>query len=228
MDQTSKNAENSVATVLAVSGGIGAGKSSVVNDLMRRSSPDSGAMSQKDSERIAGAVICKSADGIVHEILANPKHNGVREIADAFGRHLLLPDGAVDRVKLAQLVFNDTEQRRLLEGILHPLVRQAFVETIQSSLTVARLIVLEIPLLFETGMYKSFAHNWLVAAPEELRIQRVMVRDNVPAEEVRARIRAQMPEKDKRLLATQVIENAGTEEQMHDAITQALRKINVL
>jgi len=117
----------------------------------------------------------------------------------------------LDRAALGRIVFADAAERRWLEGLVHPLVRQRF-EAELAALAAAPVVVLMIPLLFEVGLEELCSEVWLVACDEEQQLQRLMARDGLAEAEARARLAAQWPLARKRALADRVIDNRGRPE----------------
>jgi dephospho-CoA kinase len=187
-----------VARIVGLSGGIGSGKSTVARELAA-----------------LGATVI-DADAIVHELQA-PGAPLLDEIAAAFGRHLIRPDGSLDRAALGDLVFRDEAARKRLGEIVHPKVGAEVARRLAAAVAAgAPLVVLDIPLLFEgrragTGSAAAmrFDATVLVYASEQTQIARQMARDGCTRAEALRRIRAQMPLAEKRELADHVIENDG-------------------
>ncbi|HEU4741022.1 MAG TPA: dephospho-CoA kinase [Meiothermus sp.] len=135
--------------------------------------------------------------------------------------------GFLDRRKLGQIVFADQEAKRRLEALIHPYVRRRMIEDTQKALEAGvRVVVHDIPLLFETGREGSFRGVLVVAAPYELRLQRVMSRSGLSPEEVLARDANQMPQDEKIRLATWVIWNDGNLETLRERVRNWYEKIN--
>ena len=130
----------------------------------------------------------------------------------AFGLGILLPDGAIDRKAVAKLVFSDESARAALNGIIHPYVRERLKEETEKALrdSPGRLIVWDVPLLFETGFDSDVAKSVTVSAPQKLRVERIRARDGATRAEALRRIRAQMPDREKVRRADYVIRNTGT------------------
>ena len=171
--------------VIGLTGGIGMGKSTVAAQLAA-----------------LGAKVC-NADAVVHRLLAT---NGAA--VDSVGRSFpgVVKGGAVDRKALGAIVFHDKEKMQMLEHILHPLVvaeENAFVET-QRRLG-AKLVVLDIPLLFETGAEQRCDMVIVVSAPPFIQKQRVLRRPNMNAEKLAAIIASQLPDRGKRKRADVVV-----------------------
>jgi dephospho-CoA kinase len=193
--------------LVGLTGGIGAGKSTVA-DLLR-----------------ARGVPVLDADQLSREVMS-PGQPAHREIAAAWPG-VLAPDGQIDRRKLGAVVFSDPQARKTLEAITHPRI-QALCQARARALAGAghRLAFYEASLLVETGRQRDFDGLVVVTAAEEQRLARVQARDGSTREGALARLRAQMPEAEKVKAATHVIDNGGdraaTERQV-DALIAGLR-----
>lgn len=138
------------------------------------------------------------------------------KVVAEFGMDVVQDDGEIDRKKLGEIVFADEEKRRALNGIIHPYVINELLASADRDLAglPGGIAVFEVPLLFETRMDEQMDANIVVTCADESRIARVMERDELPREQVLARMRAQMPEEEKRLRADYVIDNNGTRESL--------------
>jgi dephospho-CoA kinase len=178
-----------------LTGGIGAGKSTVCRLLQEF------------------GVTVVAADDVGRQVVA-PGSAGLAAIVAAFGPEVLDSNGALDRRKLGTLVFADAGKRRQLEDIMHPLVKQhsqaIFAEFTEAGVPI---IVYESALLFETDRHLEMHGVIVVTASEAQRIARVQQRDGSTEAAVRARLRAQMDETEKRQRADYVLENNGD---LHD------------
>jgi dephospho-CoA kinase len=147
-------------------------------------------------------------------------------IAREWGTWVLDEGGALDRAALRQIVFADPEARARLEGIVHPAVAalrdQAYRE---ASARGAKLVVADIPLLFEVGMADEFDVVVLVDAPEAVRLARIVADRGLAEDEARRMIAAQMPSELKRARADIVIPNAGTLGDLQDSARDAWRQL---
>jgi dephospho-CoA kinase len=128
---------------------------------------------------------------------------------------------AIDRAALGRIVFADPVERRWLEQLVHPLVRQRFENELER-LADAPVVVLMIPLLFETGLESLCSEVWLVTCRPETQLQRLIGRDGLPEHEARARIAAQWPLARKQALADRLIHNDGDPEALEQQLTAAL------
>ena len=184
--------------VIALSGGIATGKSTVAGILAG-----------------LGALVI-DADAIVHELQA-PGMPMLAEIAAAFGPELIGADGALDRARLGALAFRDPEARRRLGQIVHPGVGAEMRRRLEAARESGiALVVLDIPLFFEgrkagTGSASQLGvdASVLVYAPEPLQIERQVARDGSDRDEALRRVRSQLPIEEKRALADFVIDNSG-------------------
>ncbi len=146
------------------------------------------------------------ADAVVHALM---KPNGLAfdDIKNAFPDVII--NGEIDRKKLGQVVFNDDEKRSILEGILHPLVRQSSNHFIaQCRKRREKICVLDIPLLFETGRDKDVDVTLTVTAPKWVQRRRVLSRKNMTDDKFKSIVKTQMPDYRKRLMSDVVITSA--------------------
>lgn len=179
--------------VAGLTGGIATGKSTVAAIFAE-----------------AGALII-DADKIAKEIVRKNRP-AWREIVKHFGRDVLLPGGEINRKRLADIIFNDPQQKDRLNRIVHPFV---FEETERKLKEIEKdspdsVVILDIPLLIETGIDRDLAEIIVVYIPEAIQQQRLMNRDQLSASEALARIRSQMPIDEKKSRATVVIDNSAS------------------
>ena len=190
---------------LGLTGSIGGGKSTVAEMLRSRGIP------------------VLDADAIARQVSRDP--GTLEAVKLEFGPEYVL-EMDLNRPKVAALVFNDPEARSKLNAIIHPRVR-AEMTRLQSNLEIegAKLIVQDIPLLFENGYEKLFNATILVDAPLEDRIARVQARDGLTREAISARDAAQMPASEKRLKATYILENDGDLAHLERQLVAVLKQI---
>ena len=158
----------------------------------------------------------------------DPCSDSYGKVIAAFGMDVVQDDGEIDRRRLGEIVFADEDKRRALNEIIHPYVIHELLSSAERDLADSPdgIAIFEVPLLFETRMDEQMDANIVVTCDDEARIQRVIERDQLPREQVLARMRAQMPEKEKRLRADYVLDNNGTHEsllQQVDALYAALK-----
>lgn len=128
-------------------------------------------------------------------------------IYDTFGQTFFLENGELDRVKLGDAIFSDEKMKERLSVIQDKIIRQELLDRCQASK--ADVVFMDIPLLFEKN-YVGFDEIWLVYAPRETQIERLMKRNKLSRVDAIKRVDSQMPIADKRALATRIIENCDT------------------
>lgn len=166
-----------------------------------------------------------SADDLARKAV-EPGTRGLKEVVAAFGEGVLSEGGTLDRKALGSRVFRDAGERRKLEQILHPRIRElrdAWLERQRSA--GAPLVVSEIPLLFETGLESDFDVTVLVDAPADVRLQRVMQSRELDEDEARRIMEAQADDAVKRERADVVLDNEGG---LQDLKVRALALLDLL
>ncbi|MCU0577196.1 MAG: dephospho-CoA kinase [Desulfobacterota bacterium] len=134
------------------------------------------------------------------------------EIVRIFGRDILQETGEIHRERLGALVFNDAKMRAMLEAVVHPEVMRVMdeqISTIRAGSSDA-VVILDVPLLIETGMHRGVSEVIVVYCPEDQQMRRLMVRDRIGRNEALARIRAQLSIEEKRRHASLIIDNSTT------------------
>jgi dephospho-CoA kinase len=184
--------------LVGLTGGIGSGKSTVSAMLAEH-----------------GAVIL-DADAFARDAV-RPGTQALSRIVERFGPEVLLPGGELDRPKLAEIVFGDEPRRRDLEAIVHPEVRRRIAEGIQANAQTDAVVVLESPLLIETGQHEGCEVVVVVAAAPEEAIARLVAR-GMSEIDARARQAAQLPIEDKAKLAQVVLDNGGGFEELRPQV----------
>lgn len=144
-------------------------------------------------------------------------------IARRYGPEILLANGSLNRQKLGEIIFTDSEQRRWVESVIHPYVRDRFCQEITASS--AETLILVIPLLFEAGMTDIVTEIWVVRCWEQQQIERLMQRNNLTLEQAQARIKSQMPIAEKAKLADVVLDNTSTPQVLFSQVDAALAKV---
>ena len=193
--------------VIGLTGGIGAGKSTVSDYLTE-----------------LGYVIL-DADQMSREMTAKGSPV-LTKIADLFGEHLILSDGNLDRKGLAAIIFSDKEKKSQLEEITTKEVVRDIgrnIETLKNS-GECDIVFVDAPLLFESGADQLTDFVWMVTAEDDIRIARVMNRDGASREEVLQRIANQMSNEEKIRRSQEVIDNSKGKEDLYQQIEDLLRK----
>ena len=152
-----------------------------------------------------------------------PGQPATEAVLQRFGTGVVSSSGVVDRRALGAIVFSKPEQRRWLEQLVHPIVRQRFNQELMR-LDAMPSVVLMIPLLFESGLEGLCSETWLVDCDESQQLQRLMARDQLSQTEAQARINAQWPLAKKRKLADVLIRNYTSADALQIDLTKALNK----
>jgi len=190
--------------VIGLTGGIGSGKSAAADEFAR-----------------LGAAIVDS-DVIAHE-LTGPGGLALPEIRKVFGEKAIGPDGAMDRKKMRDHVFARPEEKKKLEALLHPLIREESQRRIASA--PQAYVVHVVPLLIESPDYRSRVDRVLVVdAPEEIRVARVQARSGLSPDEVRAIIRTQAASAARLAAADDVIDNGGDRDALRKQVAALHQK----
>ena len=174
---------------VALTGGIGSGKSTVAELLRER-----------------GAVII-DADAIAREVV-EPGQPALAEIVEEFGREVVQPSGSLDRKALAAKVFDDSEQLAALNRITHPRIAQR-AQDLMAAAPDDSVIVYDIALLVEQSLHQGWDCVLVVEASADIRLRRLMNSRDMAADEVRARMAAQASDDERRAVADVVITNNG-------------------
>jgi dephospho-CoA kinase len=190
---------------VALTGGVAAGKSTVSSLL-----------------RDLGAVVIDS-DELAREVV-EPGTPGLEAVVAAFGPSVLADDGRLDRAALGAVVFADEGRRRELEGLLHPLIRRR-AAALEAAAGEGALVVHDIPLLVESGQAGAFDAVVVVDVPVETQVDR-MVRERGWSEtDARARIAAQAGREERLAVATHVVDNTGTRDDLRDRVTEVVEAL---
>lgn len=190
--------------VAGLTGGIGSGKSTVARLFQER-----------------GACLVDT-DAIAHT-LTGAAGAAMDAIRREFGTDLVTQDGALDRAAMRRKVFSDPEAKATLEAILHPLIRAEAVR--QTEACPGPYVVLVVPLLVETGGYRSLVGRVLVVdCGEEEQITRTMERSRLSREQVRAIMETQASRAERLRQADDVIDNSGAPEALASAVDVLHRK----
>ncbi len=179
---------------VGLTGGVASGKSTVAAELAA-----------------LGAVVL-DADQLSREVVA-PGTPGLAAVVDEFGPGVLTPAGELDRPAMGRLVFGDEDERRRLEGIVHPLVFERYAE-LERAAAPDDVLVYDIPLLVETGRAEEFDAVIVVDAPEDVQVERMTGDRGWTEDDARSRIAAQASREQRRAVATYVLENTGTHEDL--------------
>ncbi|WP_338470470.1 dephospho-CoA kinase [Niallia sp. XMNu-256] len=195
-----------MSMIVGLTGGIASGKSTVSNML-----------------KSLGITVI-DADIEARQVV-EPGEDAYNQIVQHFGNEILLDDGSINRKKLGEIIFNNEGERNVLNRIVHPAVRKRMLEKKETAINHGEmLVVLDIPLLFESELTGLVDKIILVYVDEDVQLERLMKRNQYSESEALARIRSQMPLKDKKQRSDFIIDNNGdipqTEEQLMMILNQ--------
>lgn len=162
------------------------------------------------------------ADEVAHETLAAATEESAA-VARRFGPSVLDPEGSIDRAALARIVFDDPQALADLEGIVHPGTRRRIFERLDRS--GARVAVLEAIKLLEGPLVEHVDAVWVVAAPREMRLQRLVRQRKLSEAEAAQRVDAQNPEGEKVQRADVVLHNDGSLAELQQQVEAAWRRL---
>lgn len=183
---------------IGITGGIASGKSSVLELFSRW-----------------GALVIDS--DAVSRRCSRPGTDGYREIVEAFGPGVLAADGQIERAALAAEVAADAQKKQRLERILHPrIMAHILAELEKARRSGAPIVFVEVPLLFEAGLERSFDRTVSVIAPPALQLERLARRPGMSEAQARLWLANQWPQEKKAELADFVLRNEGTMEELHE------------
>lgn len=198
--------------LIGLTGGIGSGKSTVARLFAER-----------------GAVVV-DADRVAREVV-EPGEDALARIVERFGDDVLTPEGGLDRAAVAAIVFADAEARADLEAITHPAIRDRIAERVaavaerEEADGRERVVVVDHPLLVESGAAAGFGTVVVVEAPEEVRVQRLVDARGMDEADARARMATQADDATRRAAATHVIDNAGPTEELAAHVDAILAEV---
>jgi dephospho-CoA kinase len=194
-----------VTVRVGLTGGVASGKSTVSAILAE-----------------LGAVVI-DADVLAREVVARGTP-GLDAVVAEFGPDVLTPEGDLDRPAMGRLVFGDDAARRRLEAIIHPLVIERMAE-IEATAGEDDVVVHDIPLLAEGGRADTFDAVVVVDAPRDLQVERMLADRGWTREDAESRIAAQATREERRAIATHVIDNNGTLEELRARVEEVLDEL---
>lgn len=193
--------------IIGLTGGMGSGKSEAARHL------------------ISLGATHVDADAISRSITA-PGGEALPAIREAFGDDVFFSDGTLDRRKLGDVVFSDICARHALEGIIHPRVQRIALEMADAAHAAGEAaVLLDVPLLFETGMDALCDVTWVIHADREERIRRVMSRDGLTQEQAEARFASQMSDEARASRASRVIYNNQSMDKFKNELTSLYQQL---
>ncbi|MBQ9971939.1 MAG: dephospho-CoA kinase [Firmicutes bacterium] len=192
--------------IIGLTGGIGTGKSTV-SDYLR-----------------SKGITIVDADRIAHEI-TEPGQPALKKLKEVFGEDIILDGDILDRKLLAARAFSSEENTKLLEIITHGAIK----DEMESQITSARvnnekMLILDVPLLVEAGLYEMCDKVWIVTADKTVRYDRIRLRDNMSDEEIEARMNRQLSDEERNKYADEIIDNSGGKEELYNRLEELLLK----
>jgi len=194
--------------IIGLTGGIATGKSTVSTMIKKQGIP----------------VI--DADIVAREVV-EPGKKSYHQIVDHFGLSILLSDGSINREKLGKIIFEIEEERTILNGIVHPAVREAMKNQANTLKQKGHnIIVMDIPLLVESKLFKMVDHVVLVYVPESVQLKRLRDRNEYSEKEAMQRINAQLSIEKKKEFAEYMIDNSGNLDETKQQVVKLIDELN--
>lgn len=190
---------------VGLTGGIASGKSTVSAILAE-----------------LGAVVI-DADQLAREVVERGTP-GLTRVVEEFGPEILTAEGDLDRPQLGRIVFGDETKRKALESIVHPLVFERYAE-LEAAAPPEAVVVHDIPLLAESGRADTFDAVIVVETPAEVQVERMLRDRGWTREDAEARIAAQASPEQRRAIATHLIVNTGTREELREQVERVYREL---
>ncbi|HQV79818.1 MAG TPA: dephospho-CoA kinase [Agitococcus sp.] len=184
--------------IVGLTGGIGSGKTAASDYLA-----------------LSYGIEVVDADIVAREIVMQGQP-ALLAIAQHFGQKVLLADGQLNRAVLREIVFNNPQERKILESITHPAIRERILHKLTASLSVYTLLVS--PLLFESGQSKFAQRNLVIDCDASLQQQRASQRDNVSLQQIQQIMAAQLSREERLQRADDVVVNTGNLANLHQQL----------
>ena len=189
--------------IIGITGGIASGKSTVTEFLR-----------QKGFQVV-------DADAVVHQ-LQKPSGRLYQVLVEHFGEKILLENGELNRPLLASLIFSNPEEQEWSKRTQGEIIREELATLRDQLAQTEDVFFMDIPLLFEQGYDSWFDEIWLVYVDKKTQIERLMNRDHLNIEEAQARLESQWSLSKKKKLASHIIDNSGTQEELVKQVTSLL------
>jgi len=191
--------------IIGITGGIASGKSTVTNFLR-----------QKGFQVV-------DADALVHQ-LQKPGGRLFKALVQHFGQEIILENGELNRPLLASLIFSNTEEREWSKRTQGEIIREELARLRDQLAQTEEIFFMDIPLLFEQDYSAWFDETWLVYVEPDVQMERLMKRDQLSKDLAISRLSAQWPLEEKKGLASQVIDNNGSQEQLLAQVNSLLER----
>lgn len=200
------NKNNKKIIKVGITGGTGSGKSSVCNYLTKKG------LQVIDSDAIARKLLDRGT--VTYDL-----------VVSHFGEKILKANGEINRQLLSSIVFGSSDELNFLQNVVTKETVEIVKKLLEKSRPEMKIIFLDAPLLFETGLNQDVDIVWFVLASQEKRLKRLSKRDGIPAFEIKKRMSAQMPEEQKEMLADIVIENEGSLDDLYSKVDKLLLQL---
>ena len=191
--------------IIGITGGIASGKSTVTNFLR-----------QKGFQVV-------DADALVHQ-LQKPGSRLFKALVQHFGQEIILENGELNRPLLASLIFSNTEEREWSKRTQGEIIREELASLRDNLAQTEEIFFMDIPLLFEQDYSSWFDQTWLVYVEPDVQMERLMKRDQLSKDLAISRLSAQWPLEEKKGLASQVIDNNGSQDQLLAQLNSLLER----
>ena len=191
--------------IIGITGGIASGKSTVTNFL------------RKQGFQVV------DADAVVHQ-LQKPGGRLFEALVQHFGQEIILENGELNRPLLASLIFSNTEEREWSKQIQGEIIREELARLRDQLAQTESIFFMDIPLLFEQDYSSWFDQTWLVYVEPDVQMERLMKRDQLSKDLAISRLSAQWPLEEKKGLASQVIDNNGSQDQLLAQVNSLLER----
>lgn len=201
-----KNKNNKKIIKVGITGGTGSGKSSVCNYLTKKG------LQVIDSDAIARKLLDR--DTVTYDL-----------VVSHFGEKILKANGEINRQLLSSIVFGSSDELNFLQNVVTKETVEIVKKLLEKSRPEMKIIFLDAPLLFETGLDQDVDIVWFVLASQDKRLKRLSKRDGIPVFEIEKRMSAQMPEEQKEMLADIVIENEGSLDDLYSKVDKLLLQL---
>lgn len=200
------NKNNKKIIKVGITGGTGSGKSSVCNYLTKKG------LQVIDSDAIARKLLDRGT--VTYDL-----------VVSHFGEKILKANGEINRQLLSSIVFGSSDELNFLQNVVTKDTVEIVKKLLEKSRPEMKIIFLDAPLLFETGLDQDVDIVWFVLASQEKRLKRLSKRDGIPVFEIEKRMSAQMPEEQKEMLADIVIENEGSLDDLYSKVDKLLLQL---
>lgn len=190
---------------IGITGGIGSGKTTVSHYLL-----DNGYF-VIDADKVARELIEKGTPVL-------------QELVGTFGGQILTEDGELDRRALAEIAFSNPSQKKQLDQVMHHRILEK-IELMMENLPSAEVVFVDAALIFEAGWNQYFDQVWLVDASEEIRRERIRMRDDLTRVQILERMNAQLNSYERRQRADRVLWNEGSKEELYEQVERLLNNL---